>query len=136
MRLIPKALRAVSSALHPSCPACGMGMHLVLIESVTAGHDKRSFECLGCEHFATTIVDFGRAQPTARVGLLARLQAMMNTGAEFERADKHASRARTLHDPMVLQQGLRAAFPPCHEAIPTQMEGLLAQLRDSAEAPT
>jgi hypothetical protein len=69
MQLTLRARRLVSPTLHPSCPKCGVGMRLILIESLTPGRDKRSFECLGCGHAETTIVDYGEMNSAPSVVL-------------------------------------------------------------------
>jgi hypothetical protein len=57
------ALRAIPPAILacPRCPKCGTEMMLVQIYPAKPGHDRRVYECPGCEHEVTEIIRFRKA---------------------------------------------------------------------------
>jgi hypothetical protein len=55
---------------HPSiiesrpCPQCQTMMYLARLEPAEAGHDLRTFKCIGCDHEEQMVVQFESAPPT------------------------------------------------------------------------
>jgi transposase-like protein len=43
---------------QPTCPQCGEKMWLARIEPDEPGHDKRVFECPGCEKTVSEVVKY------------------------------------------------------------------------------
>jgi hypothetical protein len=43
---------------QPTCPQCGEKMWLARIEPDEPGHDKRIFECAGCEKVVSEVVKY------------------------------------------------------------------------------
>lgn len=43
---------------NPHCERCGAMMWLARIEPDEADHDRRTFECIGCDHQKTEVVKY------------------------------------------------------------------------------
>jgi hypothetical protein len=43
---------------RPSCPKCGARMMLARIEPDEPNHDKRTFECSGCQNSESVVVRY------------------------------------------------------------------------------
>jgi DNA-directed RNA polymerase subunit RPC12/RpoP len=43
---------------RPNCPKCGTRMMLARIEPDEPDHDKRTFECPGCQHAESIVVKY------------------------------------------------------------------------------
>jgi hypothetical protein len=42
---------------RPPCPACGLEMWLVRLETIGPGLDQRTFECQVCQHSEAIIIE-------------------------------------------------------------------------------
>jgi hypothetical protein len=64
-------LRNPSLLLTPSCPQCGLDLHLARIEPATPGHDLRTFDCSGCGYSQSMVFRIRNAAAIQIVPILA-----------------------------------------------------------------